>query len=569
MNTLKLKLNPYNDINIASLDGKPLSPYSEMSNFLKEPFLKWAGDLLEAAEREINDDFQIIVMAEEFETKMLHDMQNDFDACQDIKKDDFQLSYSVNERYEFVVQLLKKYDVDYSYNEYLMPIYTEMRLPLDERMVRSTNIENAFLIVTDRKDIIDKVKGKNGPAIVVIVSNRSVASKIGDMKYLWEIEEARLKEILGCIIDRFVKIPYVVGAVHILKERIDEFEKADAEKLSMATEIDTFIIVEDIEEIEVGRCYSLKMKTVPEGGNIPNLRVTTSNPSIVKVDGLNLTAVAPGKAYVEVYRAEEIIPFAKKNVVTFRNNFIQEICLDLNDSQMGIGRTQKLGIKFVPEDAEDIHLVEWKSSNNEVIKVDREGNVTAIAAGKTMITAFTSRTSQSINIEVLPNISSIKTTVTNSDLYVGQTQPINVSIEPKDCFDNSYEWKSSDKEVAIIDKLDDGTTVIRATGIGSCTLTCIAKEGGCSTSCFVNVESTFKKRENMHGMLSATMACLIVSIFCAAFRFTFGAVAAAVVTIICGVMTIGKNKADRFWAFSFIAIAALIALISLDVSGIF
>lgn len=57
MNTLKLKLNPYKDINIASLDDKPLSPYSELNNYMKEPFLSWVSKLLEAAEREINDDY--------------------------------------------------------------------------------------------------------------------------------------------------------------------------------------------------------------------------------------------------------------------------------------------------------------------------------------------------------------------------------------------------------------------------------------------------------------------------------------------------------------------------------
>ena len=35
MNTLKLKLNPYKDVNIISLDDKPISTYSELSNFMK------------------------------------------------------------------------------------------------------------------------------------------------------------------------------------------------------------------------------------------------------------------------------------------------------------------------------------------------------------------------------------------------------------------------------------------------------------------------------------------------------------------------------------------------------
>ena len=77
MNTLKLKLNPYKNVNNISLDDRPISSYSELSNFMKEPFLKWADKLLATAERELNDEYDLVVQAEEFERLFLQDLQND------------------------------------------------------------------------------------------------------------------------------------------------------------------------------------------------------------------------------------------------------------------------------------------------------------------------------------------------------------------------------------------------------------------------------------------------------------------------------------------------------------
>lgn len=104
---------------------------------------------------------------------------------------------------------------------------------------------------------------------------------------------------------------------------------------------------------------------------------------------------------------------------------------------------------MIPEDAEDINSVEWSVDNTDVIKVSQDGVVTALKDGVATITATTTKASSSISVKVLPNISNIVSTVAQSHLYVGQTEPISVSVEPNNCFDSSYEWKSSDKSVQL------------------------------------------------------------------------------------------------------------------------
>ena len=567
MNTLKIKLNPYKDINIASLDDKPLSPYSELNNYMKEPFLSWASKLLDAAEREINDDYSLIVTSELFERMFLEGMQNDFDSCKEYLTDSFAVDTSTSERFESVKRLAIKYGISYSLDEFKIPIYTDVQLSLDAALVNATDMANAKLIISNDKSVVNQVRQNSGWVIVVLITGNNTVVSVGDEKYVWEIAEDELDKVLNSIIDRFVKTPVVVKIAGLLSNMMDSMDDEDRRILSLATEIAPFLAIADVPEIEVGETISLDVVAFPENSEVPNLRIVPQNGSILAVNGLEMTAVAPGSTYIDIYKAEENIPFVRKNVTTFQNNFVKKIDISLSTYKMGIDRKQLIDIAFTPSDAEDIHLVKWSVDNAEVVDISEDGEIIAKKEGTATVTASTKMASASINVTVLPNIKSIVSTVSQSNLYVGQTQPISVSIEPTNCFDPSYEWKSSDKAVAVVEKQDDGNTVIRATGIGNCTLSCVAKEGGCTTSCNVNVESTFKKRENAHGMLSLTAVLAVACLFCAALEVSFVVLPVAVATCVCGILAIGKNKADGFWALILMAFAVLVALETMGITN--
>lgn len=561
MNTLKIKLNPYQDVNIASLDERPLSPYSELNNYMKEPFLKWADKLLEAAEREINDDYNLIVSGEAFESAFLNDMQNEFDACKSYSVEPYQVNNSVYDRYDLIKQLAAKHGVQVLIDNFRMPIYTEIPLSLDETMVCQAALETAFLYVTQNPTLAQQITAKNGTAIVVLLSNISKVTTIGDMKYQWEITEDRLKEVLDAIVDRFVKIPIISYVAAQLKNISNQLPEEDSEKLAFATEIDMFITVADVETIEVGKTVELVVKTVPESNTVPAIRIDSSNSSVVAVEGKALRAIALGQAYVDIYKAEEFIPFCRKQVVVTQDNWVKKIELALTESKMGIERTQKVSIALIPEDADDIALVKWASSDECVVSVDSEGNIKAVSAGIATITASTSRVKSTIDVEVLPNLSSISLSTTKVELYVGQTEPMSVSVLPSNAFDTTYEWKTSDKFVAIVDTLDDGSQIVRATGIGDCVLTCVAKEGECTATCSVKVESTFKKSENLHTFLSYTAIAAVACLVCAIISLKMGVIVAAAVTVFMGIIAIVKNKKDIIWAIVLIAFAVFLALV--------
>lgn len=557
MNTFRVVINPYKDINTVSLDNKPLSPFSEINNFMKEPFLAWADKLLGAAEREINDDFSLSIVAETFDQLLLKDLQQDFESCIDYSLESFQLAVPTTNRYRSICSLAEKYSVQFTQLDDAINVYSEVDCDLPEGMVRVASPSSAFVCVTNNQNIIRSVRNNNRTAIILVISERSNATSLGNAQFLWEIERERLSKLLGAISDRYYRIPQIVRGAELLNSKKESMLPADIEALDLTTSIDMFISIDDITPIEVGNEYSITLNTIPQSSHLPELRIVSSNPNIVSVDGMKLRAVAPGKAFLDFYKLGENIPFARKNVSTFRNNLVQEIRLSVCERRMSIGHSQKVTISMLPSDAEDSNQITWSSDSPNIATVDANGNIWTHSAGSAIITASTSKVKNAIAVEVLPNISRIALSTDRIALYVGQTHPIRVEVEPKDCFDNSVEWKTSDKDVAITEVCQDGEFIIRATGIGECTLSCTAKEGDCETKCSVKVESTFKKRENIHSMLSATLICVIASIFCGVFSFSLGSFIASVIAIVTGLGTIKQNKADRLWAFILMIISAL------------
>ncbi|MCR4568120.1 MAG: Ig-like domain-containing protein [Pseudobutyrivibrio sp.] len=568
MNLLQIKMNPFKDINILSLDDKPLSPYSELNNYMKEPFLSWAAKLLEAAEREINDDFSLVVISGLFERLFLEDLQNDFAPCKEFLAKDVPLNTSVDERLGNIKVIANKYDVSIPVDECRLPLYTDIPVSIDSALVSEAKIEDARIIITNNKDIASQAKENDQGFIILLLSDSNRIDVIGNEQYVWELKEERLNTVLESILDRFVKTAIIVKATSMLKSISDTMADEDSKALFLATEIDPVISVADIPQLEVGETVSITIETKPETSDIPSIRIIPQRDSIIRVDGLNITAASVGTTIIDIYKAEENIPFERKTVEVFKNNLVNNIDLSLPSSTMGINKKQTIDIVCTPSDADDAELVEWSVDNDDIVSINENGEIISLREGVATIIASTKKATASVGVKVLPNIKAMKASLYESNLYVGQTVDISVSIEPKECFDSSYEWKTSDSNVAVVEKQADGKNVIRAKGIGDCVLTCEAVEGDCSTSCSVKVESTFKKRENAHGFLSLTALLVVACIFCSALSVSVAILPLAIAAGVFGILAMIKNKADIFWALILVVVAVYLALESMKITNI-
>lgn len=146
----------------------------------------------------------------------------------------------------------------------------------------------------------------------------------------------------------------------------------------------------------------------------------SKDPSIASVDSNGkVTANKPGKTTIIVKdkdgnRAEvEVVVTAKPSPDPDK-----EIQLSTSKKEMTVGEKFKPGvIQGKP--------VKWESSNNNIVTVDKEGNITAVGKGKATVTAIDKDGNKAI-IEITVKDLPIKVSETNITMNVGDKQTIGV-----------------------------------------------------------------------------------------------------------------------------------------------
>lgn len=121
--------------------------------------------------------------------------------------------------------------------------------------------------------------------------------------------------------------------------------------------------------------------------------------------------------------------------------------------------------------------VEWTSSDESVATVDETGTVTAVAAGEAEITATVKDTEMQDVCVITVKVSAKELKVPDTlDVKLNDTDEtaIEAKCEPKDASNISFDFASSDEEVATVDK-DGKVKVLKA---GECDITTTLMQDG-------------------------------------------------------------------------------------------
>lgn len=155
-------------------------------------------------------------------------------------------------------------------------------------------------------------------------------------------------------------------------------------------------------------------------------------------------------------------------------NFINatSICLNNQNISLLVGESCTLTATVLPSDASD-KSISWKSSNTSVATVN-DGVVTAISVGTATISATTNdgsdltSTCQVTVTDPIVNATGISLNLSSITLDTGQSVTLTATVSPDNVTDSSVTWKSSNKDVAIVDNgfvqsIAAGTVTISAT----------------------------------------------------------------------------------------------------------
>lgn len=217
-------------------------------------------------------------------------------------------------------------------------------------------------------------------------------------------------------------------------------------------------ITPDVTNLEMiaGDSYAINAKIEPEDTTDPTLTWVSGDESVAIVEGGLVTAVAPGTTWIKVSggEADAIIQ------VHVRNRLIS-IDFANKDRIYTIkkGSTIPLSEEIVFNPSEDINKkLTWATSDDSVVTVDEEGNITGVEEGMAMITCISEDIgitgAITCQIRVIPEdiiATDFQLDPAEGTVYIGSTLQINAVFDPVTTTDQSLTWSSSNEALATVD----------------------------------------------------------------------------------------------------------------------
>jgi len=235
--------------------------------------------------------------------------------------------------------------------------------------------------------------------------------------------------------------------------------------------------------IYVGDSSPLSAVVTPDNAADKNVKWSSSMTSVATVSSSGVvTGVAEGTAVISAM-ADGVTGTC---TVTVSNKFIPVASVTLDkESPFEIvkGETTKITATVGPDDASD-KSVTWTSSDVAVATVDKDGNVSAVAAGSAEITAKAGEVSASCQVVVIVPAQSISLNKTTLVIVEEQSFELTATVYPEDSTDKTLTWESSAPDVV---KVEDG--LLTALKPGQADITVSA--GEVSAVCNVTVEKKF------------------------------------------------------------------------------
>lgn len=210
---------------------------------------------------------------------------------------------------------------------------------------------------------------------------------------------------------------------------------------------------------------------------------TTSNEKVATVDANgNVSMIGAGEAIITATVAGKT---ATCNVNVKSNEIaLENIVLDKNELTLDVTESSKLTVSYNPTNTTVDKTVAWTSSNEEIVVVDANGNITAVSTGKATITATVASKTATCEVTVKGKevvVESIKLDKEKATAKKDETLQLTATVKASG--EVKVIWMSSDESVATVDENGKVTMI----GTGEVTITAKARDK--SATCVITVEA--------------------------------------------------------------------------------
>lgn len=216
----------------------------------------------------------------------------------------------------------------------------------------------------------------------------------------------------------------------------------------------------------------------------------SSNTRIVTVDSKGkVTAKAVGKVKITITIKGKDGKTTKKYVtINVPAVPVSNITLDQQHLTMNPEQKVKLQATVSPKNATN-KTIKWSSSNPVVADVSSTGEVTALSAGTTFISAISSNNRMAMcQVDVKEPVESVELDASGLSMYPTQEIRLNATVLPLTASDKSVVWESADPTVATV----DDTGKVTAVAVGDTTITVTTNDGAKTATCQIEVKKRIK-----------------------------------------------------------------------------
>lgn len=241
-----------------------------------------------------------------------------------------------------------------------------------------------------------------------------------------------------------------------------------------------------------GKTLEIKATVMPSNANNKGIIWKSSDSSIATVENGVVTGISEGTVTISAttkdgnYSAKAIIDIIDVPLTGLKIN---------GSHSVGVKDKIQLEANYSPVNTTH-RKVRWSSSNDKILKVDSNGLVTGVSAGKASITLTSEdgKYSDTYEIEVTNNKTVYNITLDKKEiaLYLGESASLTATVYPKNALDKKVIWESSNDSIV---KVVNGK--VSAVGEGTAVIKAITNDGGFKSICNIIV----KKKEPIYSVV--------------------------------------------------------------------
>ncbi len=235
-----------------------------------------------------------------------------------------------------------------------------------------------------------------------------------------------------------------------------------------------------------GNNTTLKVSVNPKNATEKEVLFSSSDESVATVNAKGVVSgVKEGTATITV-TSKDGGKTAKCDVIVIKKPMpVSGVKISLGTLKIEVGDKATLSAIVSPTDATNKNVT-WTSSNESVLTIDQNGEVTGIKAGSSTVTVTTEDGGKTATCKVTVKdrtpVTEVSLNKITLALTVGGTARLTATVLPKEATQD-VTWSSSNPEVATVD--DSGNvTGVKA---GTATVTVTTKSGNMTALCDVTV----------------------------------------------------------------------------------